>query len=324
MDVVYLIRHSKNEDAELKYSLRSVALYTPWVRKVWIFGDRPRFLKDDIPVVEHVPWKSLSWLRHVQAPVKNFFLQCFLVALHPEVEPDFLLFSDDNVLLAPLSPEMSRRRRYIKDMSESKTRGKGRWKQALWRTYDLLKQMQFPGYNFETHTPIHLTKREVFEAYRDLHDFVTEDRFAGMLGPTGILNHAYKQRPFPLTKQIEEQLSAGFYGAAPIYAEVVEKTRGKLFFNFDDQAFGDDLRRFLDERFPDPCCYERDGPVATAASVSTVVAQQASARFPVTIQASADGTFVATSSISAEATTPELALDGLVKQIHYAMRAGGR
>ena len=143
-----------------------------------------------------------------------------------------------------------------------------------------------------------------------------------MLGPTGILNHAHKQRPFPLTKQRDEQLCAGFYGAPPNYAEVVEKTQGKLYFNFDDHAFSDDLRRFLDERFPHPCCYERGGPAATTISVPTSVDQPASARFPVTLQPSASGTFVATSSLSAEASTPELALGALVKQIHHAIRAG--
>ncbi len=70
--------------------------------------------------------------------------------------------------------------------------GRGLWKDALWRTYDLLIRLGYPGYNFETHTPAYLTRKRVMAAYCDSKDFVTEDRFYWMLGLTAILNHAYK------------------------------------------------------------------------------------------------------------------------------------
>lgn len=110
-----------------------------------------------------------------------------------------------------------------------------------------MKRLGYPGFNFETHAPYYLTKRRVFVAYRDLHDFVTEDWRAGMVGPTGILNHAYKQQPFPLTLLREEGLHVGFHYKPAHFAEIIEKTNGKLFLNFDDDAFSDDLRRFLVE-----------------------------------------------------------------------------
>lgn len=257
MDIVYLFRHSKFDDAEMRNSLRSVAQHLTWIRKIWVFGDRPKFLSNDMSVVEHVPWEAVAWLRHVQAPVRNFFLQCFLVAQHPEVEAEFLLFCDDYILLDRVSEAVAKRNRYLQNLAEVKSRGTGLWKEALWRTYDLLKRMKYPGYNFETHTPMYLTKRHMFEAYRDLRDFVTEDRFAGLLGPTGILNHAYKQQRFPLTLLSEENLSVGLHHKPAVYADIVEKAKGKLFMNFDDDAFSDDLRQFLTERFPEPCVYEQ-------------------------------------------------------------------
>lgn len=103
MDVVYLFRQSKFDDAEMRSSLRSVERHLSWIRKVWIFGDRPEYLCDARTIVEHVPWEAVAWLRHVQAPVRNFFLQCFLVAQHPEVDAEFLLFCDDYILLDRLS-----------------------------------------------------------------------------------------------------------------------------------------------------------------------------------------------------------------------------
>ena len=267
MDIVYLFRHSKFNDAEIRYSLRSVAENLTWVRKVWVFGDRPEFLSDDKRVIEHVPWEAVAWLRHVQAPVRNFFLQCFLVAQHPEVDAEFLLFCDDYILLAPLTEAVARRDRYLEDLSVVTQRGSGVWRQTLWRTHDWLRRLGYSGLNFETHTPMFLTKKRVFEAYRDMYDYVTEDRFFGMLGPTGILNHAYKQERFPLTKLSDENLHVGFHHKPADSAHIVAKSQGKLFLNFDDDAFSDDLRRFLAERFPEPCVYELTSSV-TPDSVS--------------------------------------------------------
>ena len=268
MDIVYLFRHSKFDDTEIRYSLRSVAENLAWIRKVWVFGDRPEFLSDDTRIIEHVPWEAVAWLRHVQAPVRNFFLQCFLVAQHPEVAAEFLLFCDDYILLGPLTEAVARRDRYLEDLSRLTERGGGVWKQTLWRTHDWLRRLGYSGLNFETHTPMFLTKKRVFEAYRDLHDYVTEDRFFGILGPTGILNHAYKQERFPLTKLSDEKLHVGFHYQPAVSAQIVEKAQGKLFLNFDDEAFSDDLRRFLAERFPEPCVYER-GSVCSTSPVAT-------------------------------------------------------
>jgi len=257
MDVVYLFQHSKFDNAEIRISLRSVAEHFPWVRKVWVFGDRPAFLSDDTTIIEHVPWEAVAWLRHVQVPVRNFFLQTLLVALHPEVAAEFLVFCDDNVLLGELTEEVAKRDRVFEDLATLKARGKGLWKESLWRTYDWLKRLGYTGFNFETHTPTYFTKKRVFEAYRDLHDFVTEDRYAGMLAETAILNHAYQQHPFPLTWLHEEGLHIGIHRKPMSYDEIVERTAGKMFLNFDDHTFNADMQRFLAERFPEPCVYER-------------------------------------------------------------------
>jgi hypothetical protein len=271
MDVAYLFRHSNFDDAEIRHSLRSVAENLTWVRKVWVFGDRPEFLSDDKSLIEHVPWQAVAWLRHVQAPVRNFFLQCFLVAQHPDVDSEFLLFCDDYILLDHVTEAVARRDRFLEDLSELTERGGGVWKQTLWRTHDWLRRLGYAGLNFETHTPMFLTKKRVFEAYRDLHDYVTEDRFFGMLGPTGILSHAYKQERFSLTQVSAENLSVGFHHRPAVYADIVEKSRDKLFLNFDDEAFSDDLRRFLAERFPEPCVYERGRPAIGSEVISRPV-----------------------------------------------------
>jgi hypothetical protein len=52
MDVVIVFKHSRHDDTEIRYSLRSIDRYAPWVSKVWILGDRPAFLSDSTALVE--------------------------------------------------------------------------------------------------------------------------------------------------------------------------------------------------------------------------------------------------------------------------------
>jgi hypothetical protein len=256
MDVVYFVQHSQHEDSELRYSLRSVAEYLPWIRKVWIFGDRPKFLSTDWSTIEHVSWEQIAWIGRFKTPVKNFFLQLFMASLWPELDFEFLVFCDDYIVLDNVSPIVAKRIRYLENLDDVKVRGTGMWKQSLWRTYDWLKQMGYPGYNFVTHSPTFMTKRRVFDAYADLEDFVTEDRFAGMLSHLAILNHAYRQRPVPLTSLTEEGIYAGVHDHPASYDEISRMCVGKSYLNFDDICFTEDMRRFLAERFPTPCVFE--------------------------------------------------------------------
>lgn len=257
MDVVYLFRHSVHNDLEIRYSLRSIEKHFSNVGKVWIFGDRPTFLSDDTSVVEHVSQSVVARIGDFPTPVTNFFQMMFLASLIPELDAEYLLFCDDYVLLDDLTVELARKSRYLGDMRKAKGRGRGAWKDSLWRTYDLLARLGYPGYNFETHTPTYLRRKWVMEAYCDFKDYVTDDRWYGMLGITAVLNHVVKHRAIELTRLGAEGTRAGFWRDEPPYDSVVEACEGKLFFNFDDRAFGEGIRQFLSERFPSQSVYEK-------------------------------------------------------------------
>ncbi len=52
MDALYVFQHSKAGDEEIRFSLRSLARNAPFLRKVWVFGDRPAFLPHDTSRIE--------------------------------------------------------------------------------------------------------------------------------------------------------------------------------------------------------------------------------------------------------------------------------
>lgn len=266
MDALYLFRHSVHGDVEIRYSLRSLEKYAPYVRKVWIFGDRPEFLSDDTARVQHVPHEYVTRVGNFRTPVTNFFLMLYLSSLIPDLDHEYLLFCDDFFLLRPYGIDEARKVRYLQDLAQVKNRGSGLWRESLWRTYDLLTRLKYPRFNFETHTPAYFRRRWVFEAYCEFQDFVTQDRWYGMLGITAVLNHVHRHEPLELVHLESEGLRAGFWGGPPPdYDSVVEACRGKAFLNFDDEAFGPGLHRFLAQQFPHPSRYERAVDQSTAA-----------------------------------------------------------
>ncbi|RZI43174.1 hypothetical protein EGT07_10030 [Herbaspirillum sp. HC18] len=273
MDAVYIYRDSTHDDFEIRYSLRSLARYAPYIRKVWIFGDKPYFISDNLDLIQHVPHQYTARLVGVKTPVINFGLLMVLASLIPELNFEYLQFSDDHLLLKEYPVTEAKKMRYINDLRNGPLpnyEGPSKyWQMSLWRTAETLTRLKYPAYNFETHTPRWMTRKMVFEAYSEFRQFFSDDRFFGFCGPTGILNHACKHGKMELTNLGEENQFCGFWrNHLPQSCEDVHKTaEGKTFFNYDGVAFGteDFLKKFMMDRFPDSCKYENPAKTKTEA-----------------------------------------------------------
>src|SRR5436190_9695244 len=257
MDVFYIFCHRQHGDEELRYSLRSVAKHLPWVRKVWVFGDRPAWLSEDVRLIEHVPHERLAWIAGRRTPIVNQFVMMYLSALLPGLSEDYLWFCDDYVVLRPVDEEFCCQPRIIQDLNEVKVRGRGLYKDALWRTFDVLKRLGYVGLNYEVHVPVHLTKERVLAAVREFQDFLSDDRYFGLLAKMAVMNHAQRREGFVPVRLSEEGAIAGFHYQPAAWGDVVGKCEGKTFLNFDDAAYSADLRRFLGKLFADSCRFER-------------------------------------------------------------------
>ncbi len=281
MDILYFYRRSKARELELRYSLRSVERYAPWVQRVWIFGDRPEFANES-DELRCVPHGYLTRVGTYRVPVENFFLMLYLSSLIPELSPEYLWFCDDFILLRDFDLNDAQRVRYLEDLSDVTVRGRGLWKDSLWRTSDVLDRLGYSTLNFETHVPTRFTKKWVLEAWCDLKDFVTEDRWHGLLGPSAVLNHAQSGEAFDIIRLSDEDSRAAFHGKQPNYEQVSFECRNRKFLNFDDDAFGPAIQGFLEEQFPQPSKYEKPDrtPVATPASIPDVSAPFENQQYP--------------------------------------------
>ncbi len=290
IDVVYVFKHSCAQDLEILYSLRSVAANLRWVNKVWILGDRPTWLAEDTTLVQHVSHAELAWIGRWRLPVRNNFILTLLASLIPRLSQEFLWFADDYIILQPLTPVDLQVPRAIEDMKKVTTRGKGIWKESLWRTYSTLTRLGFPGLNFEFHGPQFYRREWIWEAFHDFRDFVSEDRFYGLLVHTAILNYVCKQYGHTPRYVPEEGKFIGVYpeyvvgfkankivagqadnaceperpGVAASSTEqrvsvsdLIHGAEGKFFLNFTDRSFRGPVEAYLAERFSQPCKYER-------------------------------------------------------------------
>src|SRR5438094_6834476 len=125
LDIVYLFRHSRHRDEELRFSLRSVVANLPFIRKIWIFGDRPAFLADDRSLIEHVPHEYIAPLLGCTTPVRSDMLMLTLASLLPELSFDFVRFCDDYIILQPLSRQQLCTVRALEDLNLRPNRGSG-------------------------------------------------------------------------------------------------------------------------------------------------------------------------------------------------------
>lgn len=279
IDIIYIFCHSKLPgDWELRYSLRSVERNLPWVRKVWVLGDRPEWLSENKQIIEHVPHQYLSRPWRLNLPVRNSFWLTVLASLIPDLTPEFLWFADDYIVLEPIEPGEIMRVKVFEDLATLTSRGRGHWKDALWRTHDLLKRLGYGTLNCECHVPMPMSKRLVWEAFCEFQDFMTEDRYYGPLMLTTLFNYAVKRwgltfldrpRPGPLTEgegdaegrwplvMLNEGRYVGFYRQPHSLDDIRRGCEGKTYLNFDDAGFGEGMQAFLAERFSTPSIFEQ-------------------------------------------------------------------
>jgi hypothetical protein len=236
-----------------------VAANLTWVRKVWIFGDRPEWLTEERGIVEHVGQEYVARALGCATPVRNDLVMLFMASLIPGLSFDFVRFSDDYIVLTSLTPEQLCTIRVQEDLSQLPVRGTGRFKDMLWRTHDILRQFGYSGYNFDDHVPMPYNKQIVFETFCAFRDFLSHDRYAGMLSGMTVCNYALKHHGLKFLGPEHPTFRAGYYeGAAPTTPpEITHLCAGKRYLTFDDTGFNTVLRDFLHERFPQKCKFER-------------------------------------------------------------------
>ncbi len=275
-----LAKRRFTDHEELRYSLRSIYQYAPWVHHIYIvtFGQRPSWLKEHskISIVDHRD--IFSHPEHLPT-FNSMAIECHLHRI-PHLQEHYLYFNDDVFLGAPTSPHdffsspdtmnifLSKR----KLPSGAPMPGEEGFFAASKNTGALLDEVFSPTVRYmHAHTPYPTLKSFVCSLERrfpEIFSTVSSHRFRSLADYTitnGLI--PYTALHTGRGNQIPDQWTTVNFGSAPdCDAKVLKKILQEhpRFFCIQDGADDDHplslflLASFFQEYFPQPAPWERD------------------------------------------------------------------
>lgn len=227
MDIVYILgTGSQWGDNELKYSLRSVEQNLKEYVRIFIVGEKPAFLNDNII---HIPYKDNH--KNKQRNIHNKILaacEC------KEINDNFILFNDDYFIIKPMKLPQVPLYTYSEYLLDAVPKFKNNYKNHIEKTIQLLGNVK----NYDTHYPITINKKK----YIQINEIIDWEVTYGYLTRTLYVNRLpYTIFPVKITDKIINKVS-----------DIEDKT----FISCGNTIlFG--MKKYLENKFINPSKYER-------------------------------------------------------------------
>ncbi len=156
IDILYYIGNgSHHNNLELLYSLRSLETHCKDIGNVWIVGNKPHFLNDNVKYL---------WVEDAAAWWQNAFNKT-MAAIDNGISEDFLLMNDDFYMLKDftIADYPYYHRGEIPDIAENK------YQQVIVNTKRILQILGKPFKHYGVHCPMRINA----EKYKQLSEFYT-------------------------------------------------------------------------------------------------------------------------------------------------------
>lgn len=246
MDILYIVGNvSKNDNWELRFSLRSICKFGQNIGRVIVAGTPPDWLsKEAIQVCCSDPYKYKH--QNILRCIENVIDKGLLLG-------DFLYSSDDHFYVKPT--DFSAYPYYLKSDNLRSMVDKNdkfyKYHRSLVDTHKLLLNHNLPTKNFSQHCNTHM-HTEVFKSIRSIVHESYELPF-GVEPTTLIMNKWITLDPsIPLTRRKDAKLD---------FAHTMDDLKNSIgdreCFSIGDAIFnGLTFTRFCREEFPDKCVFE--------------------------------------------------------------------
>lgn len=245
MTILYTIgTGSKNGNAELRWSLRSLAKFGRGVDRVCMVGYPPEWVSDSVEVMS-VPDVDLPGKKN------RSIVNCVLEAVRFfDLKGDFIFACDDVFLSAPV--DLDCYPLYV-DADGLPTEGGTSFEEMLAATRQFLLSRGAPIFRFQTHAFCRMSADVIRDNYDLLRSTVT-DSVRGLEILSLVGNLTLKVRPdVPLYWRKDVKFGADDFREA-LFRD--PKRRGQ--FSISDKTFGsEEFRRFMSANYGEPCRYER-------------------------------------------------------------------
>lgn len=220
MTIMYTIgTGSRWSDNELRYSIRSMVKNTP-VSRIIIVGHKPDWIQN----IDHIPFKD--------GPRKALNIHMKTLAAC-DITDEFIQAADDHFVLKPTDFSI-----YYHSGPIREKRYTGAYYKITHNTSKAIPN----GFFFNLHIPMKMNSgkyREIMARYDwSKNDYLVKSLYANNIGVEGMLSKDCKVREFMRLDRIQAYV------------------KGRGFLSVGDGGLSVDMKRFLEQTFPDPSKYE--------------------------------------------------------------------
>jgi hypothetical protein len=240
IDVVYVLgKGSGWRNNELRFSLRSIAKNLKGIRKVWIVGEKPEFVKN----VNHIPFPD-ELLNNADG---NIIRKVLRVCQEKTLTDNFLFVNDDHLIVKPVTAgdippyHKGNMESFKKEFFEANF-----WRGRLYRTKNILQQKGYPALHFDCHVPIVFNKNRFPEV-------INKFDFEKNTGYT--MKSLYGNVVHPDAPELNGEKAVIF--RPYVLSDINERVKSRTFVAFNDDGLRPPLKTWLYANFPEPSKYEK-------------------------------------------------------------------
>lgn len=186
MDIVYIVKKNGIDNFELRCSLRSIAQYGVGIDNVFVVGDCPDWLSDEVIKIPHVqPYNGKLSQDQKNANIASSVLKA---CMDKRVGDHFLVSMDDHYLTQSTDfnnyPIHLRKYPYFwgknsKYFTELPDRSVGvAYTDFLHRSRMRLKEQGLPHYNFTLHHNLHIWKQDILDNFYTITNMINTSEIA--------------------------------------------------------------------------------------------------------------------------------------------------
>lgn len=246
MDILYVVgTGSKWNDNELRYSLRSIAMYGRNIDRVYIVGHKPDFVSN---YVHYIPCDDPYVRKH-----KNILHKVKSAINKSDIGNHFLISSDDHFYLHEVDFDNLPVYYIFEQIRHNLTpeEAKSHYNRSLDDTYNMLSRYELPVYQTNPHCNTHF-RTDLYRRNQYLFDEAMSLVYGGemncIMGNLMIANGAqpvaYKDSKLELEKWKEDKLRE-------------ERLKDIECFSISDKSLQWGIGDVIKSLYPNKCKYER-------------------------------------------------------------------
>lgn len=230
MDVVIPFRHSRNNDEELRFVLRSISKHIKEVGQIYVIGDQPRWAWKNLL---HIPIKDSGKLPEYHE--RNIMYKLLRACYEKSISPNFLYHDDDEYLLQTFDGSF-----YHKGPVWD---GNGAYQKTEENTIQVCEIVPFPN-NFNVHCPRIFNKNKLRQTLESLD---WGKRYGYSINTVYAVQHNIEGICIEDVK---------FKSCLPWELLLKRYSMNKRFFSVQDGAWKPDMKKLIQSLFPEKSIYE--------------------------------------------------------------------